>query len=201
METANAPTLMEEKMLLASVTLITDKLERVKQYLVKKYSVNGRLGVEGQHALRVIDSRKRELQRILLTRTRPASDRERQMAEAELGMKHRDLGDSFRWRTSHGFGRLGCPGCEYDYKNDATLRTPVKVVLARVCPKCHAGVMHSQIVESAAEALGGVAAFREVCGLAPEAGTRPEVPELQESAILMACEACGEWELRPCSAF
>jgi hypothetical protein len=201
---------MEEKLILASVTLVTQKLDRVKHYLVDRYSVNGRLEPADQHALRVIESRKRELQRILLIKTRPAGDTERQKAEAELRMKRRDNGEIFRWRlTSHGYGQLGCHGCEYIYKNtmvgthgmQIALPVPVKVVINRVCPECGQGVMHSQVVESAQEALGGVEAFWRVCEIATEAGTRPGSTELEESAILMVCEACGRWEMCPCSDF
>ena len=196
---------MRTNFIFASIYLIENKLARVRKYIIETYQVNGRLEPEEQYAVRVVDSRIRALHRSFLIQTRPKGDRDREMAEAEEHMARPDNGDLFRWRMSnHDFGRLGCNGCEYDYEQGNGLGMPRKVVLARVCPVCSRGVMHSQGVESATEALEGLLSFQRVVGVGkgPESSPRgaqlvPEGGFKGSGAVFFACEACGYWEVKP----
>jgi hypothetical protein len=196
---------IETLQLSVSITLIQEKLDRIRNYIVRLYSFNGRLSPEYQHVLRILDSRKRELQRILLLRIRPEQAQDRRCAEIELSVKHKDNGDLFRWSLlNHAYGRLSCPGCAYDYVTDSVLGLPVKVIKSKPCPVCGRGIMHTYPADTAQEALEAVLSFWEAVGVDPKLQIHPEPnvrdAEGTESPVLVyCCDACYNWQVEPCN--
>lgn len=189
-----------EATLVSSVSLLQEKLDRVRTYIIDKHLDNGRLAPEYQLAVRIVESRKRELLRHLLLRIRPIGDPERMQAEAELKMARLDNGDIFRWGLkSHAYGRLGCPGCEYDYKQTRGMLLPVKVVTAKVCSRCSRGVMHSQLAESPQEVREAILAFWRATGIGSLVGSDVGAKASDVGAMVMVCESCGYAEVDVCS--
>jgi hypothetical protein len=190
---------IEAQGLAASVLIIQQKLDRVREYIAKTYSINGRLTADHQLVLRIIDSRKRELQRILMVRTLPEDDPDRKNAELELSFAHKDCGDLFRWQyLNHAYGRLGCPGCAYEYITDPVLGLPIKTVFARGC-HCGHGIQHSLPVDTLQEAQEAVTAFWEAVGVHPAVSSLPGASVFAHGPILLyCCEACGSWGWTQC---
>lgn len=178
----------------AGTELLKQKLDRVRSYLIKTYLSLGIEMDDHQAAVRIMDAAKRNVDRAFIVATSRADDPARLAAEMELGLPRPDQGEIFRWRAvNHGIGRLGCPGCEYDYREGNWL--PVKEIKSRLCPACAKGIQHSLGVESFQEVVEGVFGFRMALGLSTEQKTDVEALALQEPAILYCCEACGAWEL------
>jgi hypothetical protein len=182
------------------VLIISQKLDRARDYIIKGYGVEGRLEPVYQHAVRILDSRKRELWRMLFHNTRPADDPDRRKAEIELSVKRRDNGLLFRWLMSnHSYGRLGCAGCAYDYIREERFGLPVKVVMARLCPVCGQGIQHSIVADTPDEAQAGVRAFRSVVGVDIAATMRREATQQDVGAIhkwpalVYVCDVCCAW--------
>lgn len=195
------PLSIADQYLSASVAVIHSKLDRIRTYIIKTYIVNGKLDAEHQHAVRVIDSRSRLLKRLLLLRIRPETSDEYKAAAVEMKMARQDSGDIFLWvLKNHAYGRLGCSGCEYDYKQVPGIAFPVKVILSKECPQCQKGVMHSQLVESQDELCGVLEGFRAVTGISCIQNPPARQKSIMQDAegILMACEHCGYWEISPC---
>jgi hypothetical protein len=198
----------EESILTASVILISEKLDRVRNYIIRTYGSDGRLQPEHQYVIRIVDSRKRELNRVLLAKTRPVDDPDRQKAEIELAVKRRDNGSLFRWQLlSHSYGRLGCSGCAFDYVRDPMFGLPIKDIRSRLCPVCGQGIQHTITADTAQEALEGVEAFRAVVSVDSAITMRREGTQGDVQAILAwdkgpawvyCCDVCGSWGMEPC---
>jgi len=183
-----------------SIDLIQNKLDRVRAYVIKTYESAGRLNPAHQRVIRIIDSRKRELQRILLVKTRPADDPDRKQAEIELNVQHKDIGELFRWRLlNHAYGRLGCPGCSYDYKTDPVMGLPVKMIFSRLCPICGQGIQHSASADTAQEAQEAVLGFWEAVGANPGTAALPGADVCDDGSVLIyMCDACFGWMVERC---
>lgn len=174
----------------ASIRLIIEKLRRIRDTLTDQVE-NGRLTPNLQYAVRVVESRIREMQRVFLIKTRPEGDLLRVRAEKEMALRTRDMGILKRWGLkNHSIGRLDCPGCEYTL-GEAGEATPRKTILAHVCVYCNQGVMHSRVVESNDEAAQAIDEWEnQAQGTASASGIDVE-------AMLYACEACKAFKLRP----
>lgn len=194
--------LLDRAAIVASVSIIQDKLQRVRRYIVETYAVNGALDADHQFTIRVLDAAKRNLERQVLILTRPATDNDRQSAWVELyDLSRRDVGDIFRWLVkNHAYGRFGCPGCEYDYKTEHLTPggLPSRIPITKLCSRCRMGIMHSQGVESREEVSLAFSLFQEAVGRVWVGEARPPVYGEDVAAILLVCEACCYWEIRPC---
>jgi len=199
---------LEESTLTASVLIISQKLDRARAYIIRTYGVEGRLDPVYQHAVRVLDSRVRELWRALFRNTRPADDMDRRKAEIELTVKRRDNGDLFRWyRSNHSYGRLGCAGCAYDYIREERFGLPVKVIMSRLCPACGQGIQHSIVVDTPDEAQVGVQAFASVVvvdipAFAASIGRRATSKDVgaihKWPSLVYVCDVCTAWGIEEC---
>lgn len=183
---------IDQELLQVSVVIITDKLRRIRETLVSRVE-QGHLHPDFQYAVRIVESRIREMQRIYYIKTRPEGDSIRDRALQELSLKTRDKGELRRWGLkNHSIGRLDCPGCEYTYGtllSNGPLASH-KTILSLVCVHCGVGVMHSRIVESNDEAAQAIDVWEN-----QPLGTA-EVAGIDVEALLYACEACTAYQLR-----
>ena len=123
----------------AAMDLVNSKLTRVIRYLATQ-NRDGSLPPALQHAVRIIESRKRLWLRNF-NATFSTNTEVRNRALAELQLVKQDNGDVFRFcNGNHGVGRLDCMSCDFDYVEMNGF--PVQKPLCAICPHCRAGVLH-----------------------------------------------------------
>jgi rubrerythrin len=102
-----------------------------------------RLEPDRQHAVRILESRKRGWIRQYNSLFETGKLYER--AIIELNLKRADNGDIIRFcNGNHGAGRLDCAACDFEYTEFQGF--PVQEPMAQVCPKCKAGVLHVKTI-------------------------------------------------------
>ena len=124
------------------VTLVSKKLGRVIKYIAEN---GGRpLRPEQQHAIRILESRKRMWRREFLARYGVGQAHARAVIELQK-IKSQDNGDLLEFNGSkHGVGRLDCTACDFAYTDYGGF--PMQESMAQVCPKCSSGVFHVKTI-------------------------------------------------------
>ena len=127
--------LLQQEHKLAIVNQIVGKLERAIQKGIVNHAVGGYLTVDEQHAVRILRSRIRLLQRIWCSQY--GSGSQQAIAQIELSLKRQDDGTLITLgNRKHSVGRLSCTACENTYESG--LPQP----LTRLCTSCNGGVQH-----------------------------------------------------------
>jgi len=136
--------------------VILNKLDSIKRKIIEEHVVNGKLDRDIQHAVRLIASRERLINRIY--HARYGAGEMARIAKLELRLTNEDRGDIFRWEfKSHTVGWFGCRACDYEYQSFGGL--PVQMRLNRLCVHCQDGIQHVTTVEGAKAAKEGLMAL------------------------------------------
>lgn len=157
--------------------IVTSFREKIDVEIAKTFRENTKKKLSGaaliqayQHAIRILQSRQRLIDREFLATYGP-DDQMTAIAKLELSLIRQDDGTLFKLGTyQHQQGRLFCKACDTD---DDGKGNPI--LLARLCPACHKGIQH--VYTSLKEA--DVAAF----------GVNEN--ESQPYARVFTCDACG----------
>lgn len=125
-----------------SVDSITGKLTRCIAALKVHVTGEGRLDDADQHAVRILESRIRFLERLF--RYLYGTPGEKVIAEIELSLVKRDDGTLVQLgEKNHGQGRMDCRACDREeivVNGQAMQRTAT-----RLCENCQAGIQHTYV--------------------------------------------------------
>src|ERR1017187_1132029 len=122
-------------------SILSLKLENAIFKGVQTHEVNGRLSPADQHAVRILRSRIRLINR--LYDVQYGEEPRKSNAQIELSLKRQDDGSIVTlFDKNHGVGRLDCKACACDYSNGFPKS------LAKLCTSCKYGVMHACAVLS-----------------------------------------------------
>lgn len=142
-----------------TIDAICGKLQRAVEAL-QRHEVGGRLVEADQHAVRILESRQRLLERLFLFVH--GLDAEKDIAKVELMVRRNDDGSLIQLgEKKHGVGRLECRAC--DRAEDGSRE-------AKLCPTCRSGIQH--VFTTRIDGADGV----EI-----EGGNLPPVPVLQNA--------------------
>ena len=159
--------------------VVKDYLARVISSVVKMHIVDGRLPDYAQHAVRILESRQRELDRII--NAKYGSGDIQLYAKAELSLVKPDMGDLIvMGGRRHSVGRLDCRACLFEYSDVVISAIQQVVYLSRVCTACSQGVQHVLMVPEKELPMPGLPM--------PESE-----PDKAEDLIVEAywCDVCG----------
>ena len=155
----------------------------------------GRLDDADQHAVRILSSRIRLLNRLWIASYGDQHDRLR--ARVELSIKNRDRGDIIQiGEKNHSVGRLDCRAC--DLEEVRVNGVTVRVSAAKQCTRCQNGIMHCYTRRENTPKLDdqGVSDVDDV-----QRALETRYPQLKGARFpvvrCFCCEECHEVEERP----
>jgi len=174
---------------------VQEKLTRVIKYLaITKINREGRLNPDDQLAVRILESRQREIERLWLAEFAPEDDPRRITAVQELALINRDTGKLIQLgEKNHGVGRLDCRACDKQDTDQGPQR------LARVCTICSNGIQHvyTQKIQTTETPRTGSERGRVVVILGEGLKIEPREPKRQETCFYKPvrtyhCDYCGQ---------
>ncbi len=125
-----------------SVDSLTDKLDRCIHALKVHVTGEGRLDDADQHAVRILESRKRFLERLF--NYLYGTPQEKAVAEIEMIVNKRDDGTLVKLgEKQHAQGRMDCRACD---REEVTVNgQTIQQTATRLCVNCKAGIQHTYV--------------------------------------------------------
>ena len=122
-------------------SILSLKLENAIFKGVQTHEVSGRLSPADQHAVRILRSRIRLINR--LYDSQYGEEPKKSNAQIELSLKKQDDGSIVNYfAKNHGVGRLDCKACACNYDGGFPKS------LSKLCTACKSGIMHACAVLS-----------------------------------------------------
>lgn len=148
-----------------------------------------------QHAVRVVEASKRNVQRGFDAQF--GNDADRARAKFELTLTKPDIGNIFEWmQRKHSVGRFSCTACSVDMQDTGNPFGPARIGLVRACAECGHGIQHAgRILADAEDAV--TAALGDTDG--PEAPPRLEIAhgaiicDVGGVYLMHLCDSCGAY--------